>query len=129
MIKLIEFQKRFDDRGSLSFVEGGIDIPFEIKRIYYLYNLNDVHRGFHAHKNLNQVAICVNGSCTFVLDDGKTRQEVKLSKPNEGLFIDKMIWREMKDFSSDAVLLVLASEHYDESDYIRNYDEFLKLCR
>jgi dTDP-4-dehydrorhamnose 3,5-epimerase-like enzyme len=127
MIKLIELQKRFDDRGSLSFLEGGKDIPFEIKRIYYLYHLNQAHRGFHAHKKLNQVAICVSGSCTFVLDDGRERQEVRLTKPNEGLFIDKMIWREMKDFSSDAVLLVLASEHYDESDYIRNYDEFLRL--
>lgn len=126
-IKLINFAKLSDDRGSLTFLEGNKDIPFQIKRIYYLYNLNDAHRGFHAHKNLNQVAICVSGSCTFVLDNGKEKQEIKLSKPNEGLFIDKMIWHEMKDFSKDAVLLVLASEYYDEADYIRNYDEFLKL--
>jgi len=87
-------------------------------------------RGYHAHRDLQQVAICISGSCKFLLDDGRERVEnVILDSPNKGLFIDKMIWREMYDFSDDCILLVLASEYYDESDYIRDYEEFLKLIK
>ena len=85
-----------------------------------------MERGFHAHNNLEQIAIVVKGSCTFVLDNGKKREEIKLDNPNQGLHISGLIWREMKNFSEDCVLVVLASEHYDESDYIRDYNKFLE---
>ena len=99
----------------------------EIKRVYYMYDtLEGVRRGFHAHKCLEQILICIHGSCKILMDDGNEKVEVPLDKPYEGLYISNAIWREMFDFSPDAVLMVLASEYYDESDYIRNYDEFLK---
>ncbi|MCB4205443.1 FdtA/QdtA family cupin domain-containing protein [Deferribacterales bacterium Es71-Z0220] len=125
--KLIDFQIKGDERGSLIAIEGGYDIPFDIKRVYYIFDTKKgVERGFHAHLNLKQVCIAVKGSCTFVLDDGKRREEIRLDRPNKGLFIEGLIWREMKDFSPDCVLVVLASEHYDENDYIRDYNKFLK---
>lgn len=127
--KLIEFKTLKDERGSLSFFEIGASrqVPFEIKRVYFLYHLNEEPRGFHAHKELRQLAVCISGSCTVLLDDGKEKIEVIMNKPNQGLFIEKMIWHEMSNFSKDAVFLVFASEYYEESDYIRKYDEFLKL--
>ena len=85
-----------------------------------------MRRGFHAHIDLKQMAICVKGSCTFILDDGISRKEIKLNSPNQGLLIEGLIWREMHSFSPDCVLVVLASEHYDEDDYIRDYNTFLK---
>ena len=98
-----------------------------VKRVYYIFDTKEgVERGFHAHISLKQIAIAVKGSCTFIIDNGKNREEINLNNPNQGLLIEGLIWREMKDFSKDCVLLVLASEHYDESDYIRNYDKFLK---
>lgn len=122
----IEFKKLGDDRGSLVSLEQNKNIPFEIKRIYYIFGTKDgVSRGFHAHKNLQQVAICVKGSCRFLLDDGKTKEEIILDKPDTGLHINSFIWREMHDFSEDCVLMVLASELYDEDDYIRDYQDFL----
>ena len=125
--KLLDFKTLGDDRGSLIAIEQGYNAHFEIKRVYYIYDTKQgVERGFHAHINLKQIAIAVKGSCTFVLDNGKTREEIKLTNPNQGLFIEGLIWREMKDFSSDCVLVVLASEHYDESDYIRDYNKFLE---
>ena len=125
--KIVDFKTLGDERGSLIAIEQGYNTPFEIKRVYYIFDTKkDVERGFHAHINLKQMAIVVKGSCTFVLDNGKTREEIKLNNPNQGLFIEGLIWREMKDFSQDCVLLVLASEYYDESDYIRDYDFFLK---
>lgn len=125
--KLIDFKTLGDDRGSLIAIEEGYNAPFDIKRVYYIFDTKkEVERGFHAHINLKQIAISVKGTCTFVLDNGKNREEIKLDNPNKGLFIEGLIWREMKNFSSDCVLVVLASEHYDESDYIRNYDKFLK---
>lgn len=106
------------------------DIPFEVKRVYYIYDtLPDVRRGFHAHKNLQQILICVHGSCQIHLDNGYETAEVLLDKPSEGLYISNDMWREMYDFSDGAVLLVLASEHYDEADYIRNYEDFIKLVQ
>ena len=127
-IKFINFEIKGDERGSLIAIEELKNIPFEIKRVYYIFNTKkNVRRGFHAHKNLKQVAICVKGSCKFLLDDGKERvDEIVLNKPNKGLLIEEMIWHEMYDFSEDGVLLILASEYYDESDYIRDYEEFLR---
>jgi dTDP-4-dehydrorhamnose 3,5-epimerase-like enzyme len=120
-----DFKTFADERGALSAVEGGRDIPFEIKRIYYIYNtVQDVRRGCHAHRSLKQVLICLKGSCKILLDTGMERQEVLMDRPGRGLFIDKMTWREMHDFSEDCVVAVLASAHYDEKDYIRNYADF-----
>ncbi len=129
LMKWIDFQTLGDERGSLVALEIGMEkaVPFEIKRVYYIYHTGlGVSRGYHAHKDLKQVAICVAGSCRMVLDDGSTREEVWLDSPTKGLLIESMVWREMYDFSNDCVLLVLASEHYDESDYIRNYEAFIE---
>jgi len=129
-MKLIKFQSHGDERGSLVAIEHGKEIPFDVKRIYYLYNTKlDVARGFHAHKQLKQILIAVNGSCTIILDDGEQRKSVELNNPDEGLFIDSFVWREMHNFSKDCTLLVLANSHYDESDYIRDYNEFKKEIR
>lgn len=129
LFQWIELQEHGDDRGQLVALEIGHEknVPFEIKRIYYIYNTESgVSRGYHAHKELKQVAICVSGSCRMVLDNGKARESVLMSSPSKGLLIESMMWREMHDFSSDCVLLVLASEHFSEADYIRNYDDFLR---
>lgn len=125
--ELVAFKALGDERGSLIAVEEGYDTPFAIKRVYYIFDTKKgVERGFHAHIDLKQIVIAVKGSCTFILDDGRRREEIKLDNPNQGLFIEELVWGEMKDFSEDCVLLVLASEHYDESDYIRDYDKFLE---
>ena len=122
------FQPHGDDRGQLVALEEFIDIPFEIKRVYYMYDTKDgVHRGFHAHKNLEQILICIHGSCKVLLDNGKEKKVVPLEKPYEGLYVSNNMWREMSDFSPDAVLMVLASDLYKEEDYIRDYNEFLKM--
>lgn len=119
------FQPHGDERGQLVALEEHRDIPFEIKRVYYLYDTKEgVHRGFHAHKSLEQILVCVHGSCKVLLDNGFEKKVVPLERPYEGVFVSSGMWREMYDFSSDAVLLVLASELYDEADYIRDYDEF-----
>lgn len=131
-VEWVEFQSLGDDRGSLVAVEIGLDkaVPFEIKRVYYIYRTEQgVSRGFHAHKELRQVAIAVAGSCEMVLDDGFRRESILLDNPTKGLKIDRMIWREMHNFSDDCVLLVLASEHYDEDDYIRDYETFSSLVK
>lgn len=129
-IKIIPLQTHGDERGSLIALEEGENIPFPVKRVYYLFNTKDgVRRGFHAHKTLKQVAIVVRGSCRFVLDDGSERVEVLLDNPAQGLLIESFMWREMYDFSEDCVLMVLADQLYDESDYIRDYDCFLKEAR
>lgn len=127
-IRVYDFKVMGDDRGSLLAVEGNMDIPFDIKRIYYIFAVQQgMRRGCHAHRELKQVLICVSGSCKILLDDGRTKETVLLDSPSRGLLIDKMLWREMYDFSPDAVLLVLASEHYSESDYVRDYDRFLDI--
>lgn len=124
------FQPHGDERGQLIALEEYKDFPFQIKRIYYIYNTSEkVIRGRHAHKSLQQILICIHGSCKILLDDGKEKEIIQLNKPEEGLFITNAMWREMFDFSSDAVLLVLASELYDELDYIRKYDEFLEYVK
>ncbi len=122
------FQPHGDNRGQLVALEEYKDIPFRIKRVYYMYDtMPDVVRGHHAHKKLKQILICIHGSCKIRLDNGKEKKIVPLEKPYEGLFVDNKMWREMYDFSPDAVLMVLASELYDETDYIRDYDEFLNI--
>ncbi|MBO5478800.1 MAG: WxcM-like domain-containing protein [Clostridia bacterium] len=124
------FQPHGDERGQLVALEEFKDIPFKIKRVYYMYDtLPNVTRGYHAHKNLKQILICIHGSCKIKLDNGKEKKIVPLEKPYEGLYVDNNMWREMYDFSNDAVLMVLASELYDENDYIRDYDEFLKFVQ
>lgn len=124
------FEPHGDERGQLVAIEEYRNIPFDIKRVYYMYDtVEGVSRGFHAHKKLQQILICVHGSCRIRLDNGKEQEVVLLDKPNEGLYVSNVMWREMYDFSPDAVLMVLASELYDEEDYIRNYDEFLKYVK
>ena len=121
------FQRHGDDRGMLVALEEGKEIPFDVKRVYYMYDtVEGIRRGFHAHKCLEQILICVHGSCKILLDNGKEKEIVSLDTPYEGLYVSNDMWREMYDFSPDAVLMVLASELYDEADYIRDYDEFLK---
>lgn len=121
------FQPHGDERGQLVALEELKDIPFHIKRVYYMYDTGkDVTRGYHAHKSLQQILICIHGSCKIRLDNGREKEIVVLDHPNVGLYVSNVMWREMFDFSSDAVLMVLASELYDENDYIRNYDDFLK---
>ena len=126
LIKIIDFKKLGDERGGLVALEANRQIPFDIKRVYYIYGTaQDVARGFHAHKALKQVAICIKGSCRFVLDDGSERVEVLLDNSEQGLLIESFLWREMYDFSENCILLVLADQVYDESDYIRDYSSFL----
>ena len=126
-LKKVNFIAHGDDRGQLIAIEEFKDIPFSVKRVYYIYDTKEgVRRGFHAHKKLEQILVCVHGSCKIHLDNGSETEEVLLDKPYEGLYISNNMWREMYDFSEDAVLLVLASEFYTEADYIRNYEEFLK---
>ena len=126
-IKLIEFKSLGDDRGELISLEENRNIPFEIKRVYYLFRTKpNERRGFHAHKELKQIVIALHGSCRFLLDDGYEKKEVLLNRPNYGIFIESFIWREIFDFSEDCVLLVLANSVYDEADYIRDYEEFLE---
>ncbi len=129
-IKKYCFPPHGDDRGQLVALEAERDIPFPVRRVYYIYDTAEgVTRGLHAHKRLEQILICVHGSCRIRLKDGREEAEVLLDKPWEGLYIANNMWREMYDFSPDAVLLVLASQHYDESDYIRDYAEFLKMVQ
>ena len=124
------FQPHGDERGQLIALEEFNDIPFTIKRLYYMYDTQKgVRRGFHAHKSLEQILICIHGSCKIMLDNGVEKKIVLLEKPYEGLYISNNMWREMYDFSSDAVLMVLASELYDEDDYIRDYNEFIKIVK
>ena len=124
------FQPHGDERGQLVSLEEYKDIPFRVKRVYFMYDTTaDTIRGKHAHKELEQILVCIHGSCKILLDNGIEKKIVPLEKPYEGLYVANDMWREMFDFSSDAVLLVFASEVYDESDYIRNYDEFLKFVQ
>ena len=126
----IQFVPKGDERGQLIALEAlSEQVPFEVKRVYYIFDTTPgTVRGNHAHKNLKQVLICVSGACTIAceLPDG-TKTEYRLDWPNRGLLIEGSVWRQMRDFSKDAVLMVLASEHYDEADYIRDYDVFRNL--
>lgn len=124
-INLIDFQKYNDDRGNLVVAEFEKEIPFTVKRVYYIYGVSgDKKRGFHSHKSLEQIYICINGSCKVKLFDGKDEETVTLGDPSQGLYLGHNIWREIFDFDENAVLLVLASDVYRESDYIRDLTEF-----
>lgn len=128
--RVLELPRIQDARGNLTFVEGARHIPFEIKRVYYLYDVpGGATRAGHAHQVLQQVMIAMSGSFDVGLDDGYRRKKVHLNRSYYGLYIPPMIWREIDNFSSGAVCLVLASERYDESDYYRDYVEFLRVVR
>ena len=130
-VREVTFVPRGDERGKLIPLEAdGEEVPFDVKRVYYIFDTTPgTVRGKHAHRRLSQVLVCVSGACTIVceLPDG-TRSEHRLDWPTKGLVIEGVVWREMKDFSKDAVLMVLASGHYDPTDYIRDYGEFRKEC-
>ena len=128
--RIVDLRKISDPRGNLTPIEGGTDIPFDIKRVYYLYDVpGGESRGAHAHKELCQLIVAANGSFTVTLNDGRKKKSFNLKRSYYGLLIVPGIWRDLDDFSSGAVLLCLASEHYDENDYIRDYDEFLEYKR
>ena len=125
-----QFQQHGDDRGQLVSLEEYTDIPFNIKRVYYMYDtVPQQIRGHHAHKSLEQILICIHGTCKVLLDNGTEKKKVFLEKPYEGLYVPNNMWREMYDFSPDAVLMCLASEIYNEDDYIRDYDQFLEFIK
>lgn len=128
--RIVELPKVADERGNLTFVESSKHVPFDIRRVYYLYDVpGGETRGGHAHRKLEQFIIAASGSFRVVLDDGTQRKSFFLNRSYYGLFIPRMTWRELEDFSSGSVCLVLASEHYDESDYFREYDEFAKAAK
>lgn len=126
-VQLIDFNEIADHRGKLISLESYKNIPFDIKRIYYLYNTQkDAERGFHAHINLKQVAVCVSGSCTIEVESLSGKDSYSMNTPNQGLFMEGIVWREIKNFSDNCVLIVLADELYQERDYIREYNLFQK---
>lgn len=128
--RIVDFPKITDPRGNLTFIEGGNHIPFDIKRVYYTYDVpGGSDRGAHAHKNLHQVIIAMSGSFDVVLDDGVGKKRFHLNRSYFGLYVCPMMWRELENFSSGSVCLVLASEPYDPSDYYRDYGEFLRDAR
>ena len=123
--RLIDLPKISDPRGNLTFIEGSRHVPFDIRRVYYLYDVpGGAERGGHAHKDLHQLIIAMSGSFDIVLDDGREKKRIHLSRSYYGLYVCPMIWREMDNFSSGSVCMVLASNLYDESDYYRDYDAF-----
>ena len=124
---ILEFDKHSSDKGNLTAIENNISIPFDVKRIYYLYDVpGGEERGGHAHKELKQLIVAASGSFDVVLSDGKVKRTITLNRPYQGLLVVPGLWRELNNFSSGSVCLVLASEKYNEKDYIRSYDEYLK---
>lgn len=127
IVQLIDLPVITDPRGDLTFIEGQTHVPFDIARVYYVYNAPvDAERGGHAHWDLQQVVFALSGSFRMTVDDGRQREEYLLRDPRKGLLIERLIWREMDQFSQGAVCMVLASRRYDEADYIRSYDAFLE---
>lgn len=125
--QMVDLPKISDPRGNLTFIEGGRHVPFDIRRVYYLYDVpGGAERGGHAHKALHQLIVAMSGSFDVVLDDGTEKRRIHLNRSYNGLYVCPMIWRELDNFSSGSVCMVLASNHYDESDYYRDYQEFLK---
>lgn len=124
--RIIDIRKYTDNRGYLSVIEEGLDIPFEIKRVYYLYLVPEAARGAHAHMKLQQLLIATSGSVDAIMDDGQNKKTFHLDKPWKGLLIPSGLWRDLENFSGGAVLMCLASEKYNADDYIREYKEFLK---
>jgi dTDP-4-dehydrorhamnose 3,5-epimerase-like enzyme len=128
--RLIDLPKIHDPRGNLSFIESGHHIPFEIQRVYYLYDVpGGATRAGHGHRKLQQLIIAMSGSFDVVVDDGENKYRYHLNRSYLGLYMPPMMWREIDNFSSGAVCMVLASEHYDESDYFRRYEDFLKAAK
>lgn len=128
--RFVEFEQKGDERGHLVIVEGNRDIPFEIKRIFYIYGSDEnVIRGRHANYHSQFVLINVSGSSKVKVDDGYQTKVYQLDRPHTGVYLPQMVWKDMYDFSSDSVLLVLASEHYDANEYIRDYSEFLRVVK
>lgn len=130
-VELINLEKHGDERGSLIALEPDINVPFDIKRVYYIFDTKmGIDRGFHAHKKLKQLLICTSGSVDIDVEYGTTKQTYHLDNPSQGLLIEGLVWRVMKNFETDAVLMVLASEKYDEQDYLRDYQKFkgIKRC-
>jgi len=125
--RIIELPKITDPRGNLTFIEGDHHVPFDIRRVYYLYDVpGGAERGGHAHKDLSQLIVAMSGSFDVLLDDGREKRRFHLNRSYYGLYVCPMIWRELDNFSSGSVCMVLASNRYDEADYYRNYDQFLK---
>ena len=128
--RLIELPKIADPRGNLTFVEGGNHIPFEIKRVYYLYDVpGGATRAAHGHRRLSQLMVAMSGSFDATLDDGRSKRKFHLNRSYFGLYIPPMIWRDLDNFSSGSVCMVLASERYDEADYFRDYQKFLEAAK
>ncbi len=124
---ILNFKIRGDHAGKLVALEKNEDFPFDIKRVYYIWDTeNQVVRGKHSHRRLEQVVVCLAGSCDFILDNGRERKVVTLDNPAQGLYLKNNIWREFTNFSENCVLMVLASDHYTEDDYIRDYNVFLE---
>lgn len=122
---IIDVRKFSDSRGYLSVIEGGVDVPFDIKRVYYLYMVPETARGAHAHKQLQQLMVATSGSVHVTLDDGIDKKTFVLDKPWKGLFVVPGLWRDLDNFADGTVCMVLASEKYEVDDYIRDYDDFL----
>jgi hypothetical protein len=128
--RIIHLPKIQDPRGNLTFIEGDKHVPFDLKRVYYLYDVpGGAERGGHAHKELQQLIIAMSGSFDVVLDDGHGKWRFPLNRSYYGLYISSMVWRELDNFSSGSVCMVLASTYYEESDYYRDYDEFIKAVK
>ena len=124
---VIELDRHHSDRkGNLTVVENGVTLPFDVKRVYYIYDVpGGENRGAHAHRQLEQLIVAASGSFTVTLDDGKSKRSFFLNRPYQGLFVKPGLWRDLEDFSSGAVCMVLASEVYDKEDYIRNFNDFI----
>ena len=130
--KIVELKQIVDENdGVLSIAEQLNEIPFEVERVYYIYGLEDtkLKRGFHAHKQLEQAIFCINGSFKLMIDDGNEKNYFFLNDPNKGVYMGSRLWHTMFEFSKDCIILVIASDYYDESDYIRNYSEFIEYVK
>ena len=127
-MRIISLPKILDDRGNLTFIEGGVHIPFEIKRAYWIYDVpGGGIRGGHAYKELQEFIVALSGSFDVILDDGNEKTPFSLNRSYYGLYVPKMLWRSLENFSTNSLCLILSSNNYSESDYIRNYDDFLKM--